>query len=248
MNGTVNERELSYPIYIDLSMCNARGALYPTAYQRIIIETIGLHLEKIGLDSPRLTKAYGVAWVLLSMSVALRRPIRVDDKLTMKTWSTHFALPVCRREIAIYDEAGETVAVGAAFSSLLDMKTHRICMDKEMLGRFALPEGEALIESDRRFTERLPFTLVEERPVRPSWIDGLGHVNNERYGEFVYDALTPAERQNIGALTRLDVWFRTELAEGETFTVERAESGSAVVVRGMIQPAQRESFIMKLTF
>ena len=91
-------------------------------------------------------------------------------------------------------------------------------------------------------------TEVERRAVRPSWIDGLGHVNNERYGEFVYDALNAEERSRLSALKRLDIWFKTELTEGESFAMERAETGEAVILRGIIQPAGRESFLMKLTF
>mgnify|MGYP001534803122 FL=1 len=50
MNPEWNEKEHAYPVYVDVSMCNAAGALYPAAYQRIAVETIGRHFEnmKIG--------------------------------------------------------------------------------------------------------------------------------------------------------------------------------------------------------
>lgn len=242
------EKAFSYPIYVDVSMCNPEGALYPAAYQRIVIETIGKHLENIALDSVRIAKQYGVAWVLHSMSLALARPIRLYDKLSIRTWHTNAAFPVFRREAIICDAQGETVAVGATFSSLLDVKTHRLCMNREILARFALADGETLLDAEKRFTERVAFAEVERRRVRPSWIDGLGHVNNERYGEFAFDALSAQERQRIGALKRLDIWFKAELREGTEFSMERGELENAVLLRGVMQPENRESFLVKLTY
>ncbi len=248
MNPGWREQDYAYPVYVDVSMCSAAGALYPAAYQRIAVETIGRHLEAIEIDTPRISAQYGVAWVLLSMSVALMRPIRIKDRLTLRTWHTRYAPPTYRREIAFYDEENTLVAVGATFSSLLDVRTHRLCMDRSILSRFDLPGGEELLHAEKRFSERADFAEVERRTVRPSWIDGLGHVNNERYGEFAYDALTAEERGSIGALKRLDVWFKTELTEGAEFAMERAETKDAVILRGVIQPEGRESFLMKLTF
>lgn len=244
----LNEKGYAYPVYVDMSMCNAAGALYPMAYQRIAVETVGRHLENIGLDTPRISEQYGVAWVLLSMSVALMRPIRIGDRLTFRTWHTNSTPPTFRREIAFYDENETLVAAGATFSALLDVKTHRLCMDRSVFAQFDLPDGTVLIPAEKRFSEHPAFAEVERRRVRPSWIDGIGHVNNERYGEFAYDALIAEDRARIGALKRLDIWFKTELTEGEEFTMERAETENGVILRGVIQPAERESFLMKLTF
>ena len=180
MNPEWNEKEHAYPVYVDVSMCNAAGALYPAAYQRIAVETIGRHLENMKIDTPRIAEQYGVAWVLLSMSIELMRPLHIQDRLTIRTWHTSCALPTFRREIAFYDAADTLVAVGATFSSLLEVKTHRLCMNRAVLARFDLPGGEELLRAEKRFSEHAAFTEVERRAVRPSWIDGLGHVNTER--------------------------------------------------------------------
>lgn len=87
MNPEWNEKEHAYPVYVDVSMCNAAGALYPAAYQRIAVETIGRHLENMKIDTPRIAEQYGVAWVLLSMSIELMRPLHIQDRLTIRTWA-----------------------------------------------------------------------------------------------------------------------------------------------------------------
>ena len=147
MNPEWNEKEHAYPVYVDVSMCNAAGALYPAAYQRIAVETIGRHLENMKIDTPRIAEQYGVAWVLLSMSIELMRPLHIQDRLTIRTWHTSCALPTFRREIAFYDAADTLVAVGATFSSLLEVKTHRLCMNRAVLARFDLPGGEELLRA-----------------------------------------------------------------------------------------------------
>lgn len=243
-----DELSFSYPVYVDVSMCSPDGAITPAGYQRMVVETIGKHLENMEIDSPRIGPVLGVVWVLLSMSIELLRPIRAGERLALKTWHSDSKPPAYRRDFAIFDAAGERVAAGATFSSLIDTNTHRLSMDKTILSRFALAEGEKLLQADKRFAERHAYALVEERLVRPSFIDGLGHVNNERYGEFVYDALTGQERAGIGMLKRMDVYFKAELREGERFMVERAEKDGAVILRGIHADDGREAFIMKLTF
>ncbi|MBE5785205.1 MAG: hypothetical protein E7330_05335 [Clostridiales bacterium] len=243
-----NELLFTYPLYVDISMCSAEGTITPTGYQRMAVETIGKHLENIEIDSPCIATRLGVVWVLLSMSIELKRPIRVGERLTMQTWHTDSKPPAYRRDFAIFDAAGERAAVGATFSSLIDVNTRRLSMDKNILAGFDLAEGEKLLHADKRFAEHHEYAAVEERFVRPSFIDGLGHVNNERYGEFVYDALTKEERSNIGSLKRMDVFFKAELTEGECFRMERAENGNAVIMRGIHATDGREAFIMKLTF
>ncbi len=243
-----NELQFAYPLYVDVSMCSSDGTITPTGYQRMVVETIGRHLENIGIDSARLVPQLGVAWVLLSMSIELKRPIRAGERLTMKTWHTDSKPPAYRRDYVIFGEDGERAATGATFSSLIDVNTHRLSMDKTILSRFDLVEGETLLSADKRFAERHEYTGVEERLVRPSFIDGLGHVNNARYGEFVYDALTKEERAGIGSLKRMDVFFKAELTEGERFRMERAEKDGAVILRGVHAADGRDAFIMKLTF
>ena len=49
--------------------------------------------------------------------------------------------------------------------------------------------------------------------------DGVGHVNNTKYGDFVYDAMSDGERTNMDRLSRLDVWFVSELREGDEFDI-----------------------------
>lgn len=241
-----SERERRYALQTDVSMYNARGAFYPAAIQRMAVRMIENHLEKLGMDAPRLVREYGVSWVLLSFSAELRQSLSPTEAYTARTWHTYAKPPIFRRDFVISDAAEQVAAVGATFSTLLDVKTRRICTDRALLSRFCLPDGEALLEADHRFSAAAAFGEVERRRVRPSWLDGVGHVNNLRYAELAYDALDEGERRRADGLRRMDVWFRTELTEGTEFSMEKAAESEALLLRGVIQPAGKPAFVVRL--
>ncbi|MBR5520216.1 MAG: hypothetical protein IKU55_05815, partial [Clostridia bacterium] len=151
------------------------------------------------------------------------------------------------RDFRIFDENGDDAVVGATFSSLLDVKKHRLCMDRALLANFRDISGEVLLEAEHRLRESFEFVPQETRKVRASWLDGLGHVNNMRYAELAYDALLPTEREKIDAFRRMDVYFLRELTEDAVFTVEKAATDDAIVLRGVIDADGKPSFLVKLT-
>lgn len=243
----INETEFSYPVPVDFDMYDGSGAFFPSAYQKMTSRVVEAHLPRVELDMPRLMEKYNVTWVLLALSVELRRPLTANDHLTAQTWHAGSRGTTYRRDIVLRDEAGEIVAVAATFSAVLDLATRRVCMDRSILAQIDLPAGETLLEASAKFRDKSVYTEVERRIARPSWQDGNGHVHNVRYGEFVYDALTETERLALKGLKRLDVWFLSELLPGQEFSVQKceAEDGS-VIVKGVLPQEEKASFAMKL--
>ena len=243
----MDERACSYDVSLGIALHNARGKCYPMALQRLAIGVVETHLARIGLDAPKLVREHGVSWVLLSFSAEQLQPLSPDRTYRAQTWHTSLKGPVFRRDFVITD--GDTpVVVGATYSTLLDVKKRRICTDRTLLAPFLALHGEELLTAEHRWRENLPFTAVETRRVRPSWIDGLGHVNNMRYAELAYDALSEAEQQKIDDFRRMDVYFIHELTANELFTVEKAEKESAIVLRGMCAGGTQPSFVVELTY
>ncbi len=247
-----DESTLRYPVPIDVAMYDASGAFFPSAYLKIITAVVQEHLAVIEMDVPRLVQKYNVSWVLLSLSVELRRPLTPGDELFVRTWDSGQRVPLYRRDLAVYsaaDPEGEPVAVAATFSTVMDLVTRHICSDRAILDSFQIPAGPKLLKASSRFASKAQFRPVENRTARPSWQDGLGHVNNVRYGEIVYDALSTAERAALKDLKRMDIWFLAELRPGQSFAVEKAlEDDGALLVRGTLLLEQKPSFVMKLTF
>ena len=246
----MDEKQFSYPLKLGIAMFNGDGALKPDAYQALYMQAVEPHLANIEMDEPRLIRDYGVAWVLVSMAVEVHRPVRPDDRLTAQTWNTTEKTRLLfRRETVVRDAAGETVFTAATFSALLDLNARRVCTDRALIAKFALPAGETLMEASDRLRIKTPeVPPVEALRVRPSWIDGVGHVNNFRYGEMAYDALSDAQRAAIGSLKRMELYFVSETHFGEELHLHRIDEADSAVVTATVAGEKRPAFTAKLIF
>ena len=246
----MEERQFRYPLELGVSMFNGLGALKPSAYQELYMQAVEPHLKNIGMDEAKLMREYDLAWVLIAMTVEPRRAIRAGDALHARTWnSTQKARLLFRREFAMYDESETPVLVGATFSTLLDLKNRRVCTDREMIARFALPAGETLLEASDRLRIKTPETPpAEVLAARPSWEDAVGHVNNFRYGELVYDTLSSGERAGMDRLSRLELYFVSETRPGDMLTLHRAAAEGETTVTVTLPEMTRPAFAARLRF
>lgn len=246
----MDERQFSYPLELGIAMFNGDGALKPDAYQALYMQAVEPHLANIEMDEPRLIRDYGVAWVLVSMAVEVVRPVRPDDRLTAQTWNTTEKRRLLfRREMEIRDEKGERVLTMVTFSTLLDLNARRVCTDRDLIAKFALPAGERLMEASDRLRIKTPDAPpVEVLRARPSWIDGVGHVNNFRYGEMAYDALSDAQRAAIGSLKRMELYFVSETHLDDEISLHRIDDADSAVVTATVADQPRPAFTAKLIF
>lgn len=246
----MDEKQYSYPLKLGISMFNADGALKPDAYQALYMQAVEPHLKNIEMDEARLIRDFGVAWVLVSMAVEIRRAVRPDDALTAQTWNTtEKSRLLFRREMVVRDAAGEIVLTIATFSTLLDLNARRVCTDRALIAQFSLPAGETMMEASDRLRIKTPEDApAETLRVRPSWIDGVGHVNNLRYGEMAYDALTDAQRAGVGALRRMELFFVSETHLGDEILLHRIDDGNTAVVTASLPGEKRPAFTAKFTF
>ena len=102
--------------------------------------------------------------------------------------------------------------------------------------------------SDRLRLKTPELDPVETLTVRPSWIDGVGHVNNCRYGEFLYDALTDAQRAQMAKLKRLELYFVNESKLGDQLALHRIDEPQGAIVTASRPGAVRPSFTGKVVF
>ncbi len=244
----MDEKLIGHPIHIDISMYNSDGNFTPSAYQRMIMSMIEEHLDILEIGEKHLMEHHGISWVLLSTSIELKRMLLPTDRLTGRTWHAGGRVPSFRRDFIFEDENGEVVAVGATISTLFENETRKLCLNKEKLSVVNLECREPVLEVlERKMKTDSEFISVEKRKVRPSMTDGVGHVNNTKYGDLVYDAMSREERGKLSKLKRLDVWFNYELREGEAVEISKAEDGESLYFTGKKDDG-KSSFDMKLSF
>ena len=244
------ELEQTYIFRTDTGTQNENRALTLSALQRIIVVVSEEHLENIGLDVPYLMREYGVSWILLSISVDIKSPIRDGERLSVRTWHTEKKGVYFRREIEICHPDGSLAAVAATFSSIFDMKTRRLSTDPEVLEKVhQLGDGEKLLEADSRIRiHPEDFPVVMTQKVMPSWIDSLGHVNNFRYGDLTLDALPEHARAKLGSLCRYEIGFTGELRLGDSVELRLKEEGNEILAAGIRSSDGKPAFLSKLVF
>ncbi|MGI6031669.1 MAG: acyl-ACP thioesterase domain-containing protein [Eubacteriales bacterium] len=225
------EREYVYRHQVEVTELNENGLLKPYAYQLIFARVADQHLSRLGLNVD-FTGQFHLAWALVSLTVEIRKPVVGTMQLLANTWFSEKKGPFFRREFEFRDEEGQVRFCGTTYSVLLDLEKRTIYRKRELPFPLDPPYSELLVEAGPNYKEQHEYQPADQRVVRPSYLDWLGHVNNCRYGEFVYDVMTPQERSQLDDLQRMELYFHSEMRLDDRFGVERAKEGDCLYVHG----------------
>ncbi len=225
------EKKFIYQVQPDMADLNENNILKPYAYQRLFSEVVDQHLMKIDLSEDNVAK-YGLAWVLVSLSFEIRKPVEGIVPLYANTWHSGRRGPYFRREFVFQNKDHQIAFQGSSFSILLDRDKRSIYRKKELPFPLIDAVEEITIQASPGNKNHPDFSKVEDRKVRNSDIDFLGHVNNCRYGEFAYDVFTGQEITNLSRLKRMDTYFHSELRLGDAFSIAKACEDHRISCRG----------------
>jgi len=241
----INIKELVCEVETDISDFNECNIVKPYAYLRYFSQAAEWDSEKKEINIGNIRK-YNLSWVLLSTSVEVLKPMDRTMKLYANTWNSQRRGAILRREFIFMNENDEVMFRGFGFSALFDLINRTIYRGKE------LPFMQTELNENFTMKERLKnvitseFFKVDERKVYNSCIDVLGHVNNCRYAEFVYDALADDERNK--QIKRMDIYFKSELRNRDNFTMLKAYDGDNIILRGYNDTKSDISFDAVLSF
>ena len=244
------ELEHVYEIDVEVSQLNENGHLKPYAYQFLIADIAGRHLNRFHINADDTSK-YGLSWALISQHVEVIRPVVGCEKLYAQTWHTAIKGPYFRRDLIFRDKNGEVVFMGVTFSILLDLEKRSVARPKVLDSLpLYLPEAnpEFLFEAKPTRKFQMEHASCDTRKVQNSYLDLLGHVNNCRYSEFAYDAFTKEEVLRLGQLKHMEIYFESELRPGDTFTIGKAYERNTMFFCGHNNDKNDTSFDIVMTF
>ncbi len=214
-----NEREHTHSFKVEFAHLDNNSYVKPHGYQHIISKAIDEHLILFDMDTGvNLEQEY--SWVLIALNVEIKKHIQGCANVHIQTWFSERKRLCFRREVEARDDAGDVIFVASVYSVLIDLKTHSVYRKAELPFKLMDANPEFLLDSKPAFKEELQYEKVCERKVYRSHIDALGHVNNCRYGEFAFDALTD-EYADMTKIKGFDIYFCSELKQDEIFTVEQ---------------------------
>ena len=245
----MNEKDFSSSMLVDTSMLNEKRDISIPGLLRFMENALEEHLLDIGMDIPTILPKYGVFWVFLAVTAETRSPILAGERLTAKTWTSGRVGLLFRRELSICHADGTPAVEAECYSALVDSATRKIVKDPAVFAHFDIPPGERLVISDSRMHPKLAdFREADRRYVYPSWLDGLGHVNNSRYGDMITDVLAADEGSQDKRLKRVEFYFVGELHRGETVTLLRSDPEAGKTEFAGLHPDGSNAFFARTYF
>jgi len=250
------ESEIIHKIQLDASYFNANFHLKPQSYQMLYCELVEKHLDLYQLTTDK-TMEQGLAWVILSLTIEIINPLKSTGTIYARTWKSGLKGPYFMRDFIFEDADGNAYFQGTSFSVLLNLETRKVCRDKK-LPYFSLESSnvhvtEGFATWKNAYGEDVPGINNLEQPyvirkVENSFIDLLGHVNNIRYGEFIYDAMDYDQIQTMGCLSRMEIYFGAELRLGDVFSITKYTADQRLYMIGKNTETAQASFHAILFF
>ncbi|WP_201757247.1 acyl-ACP thioesterase domain-containing protein [Colidextribacter sp. OB.20] len=192
-----------------------------------------LAAEDGGFSRETLIQQYGAFWMLARSWYCLSRPLRYEDRLTIRTWHRGGKGAIMYRD---YDILANGQLVGESVSAwvLADVNSRRL------MRLSAIPEltgtgGGELCKTMTLAKLRQPGDLheAERRPMRYSDSDLNGHVNNTRYADFACDAVGMESLPEDRYLAEMQIGYLAECRPGEVLTIQTSGLGDSRFVRGV---------------
>lgn len=219
---------------IDTTDVDLWGHCRPSALLGLLQEAATGAANDIGLSREGLLERCNGFWMLVRLRYTLKRPLRWEDRLTLRTWHRGGKAAMTYREYDLLVD-GEEVGRALAAWVLADNDTHKL-MRLEAVGKdYLTTTGGSLCRTETLAKLHLPEGMapVGRRRMHYSDTDINGHVNNSRYADFACDAL-PLEEVGRGKfVSSLQVNFLAECLAGETLTLETCQDGGRWFVSGM---------------
>ena len=241
------EKDCIYQLETTVSLLNQYHQLKPSSYQVLFEQILERHLADFQTNVDH-TSQHGLVWVMISMSVEILKPINQCMLLNGSTWYSGRRGPYFRRELLFKNQDGQVMFKGSTHSVLFDLQKRTVFRLKEV--PFTMPDAYELfmVEASPNFKTEINFEPIAKRVVHHSFIDCLGHVNNCRYGEFAYDSFTDKEIEHLKDLKRMDIYFRSELRDGDIFTMEKYYDKDHIFFQGYNNTKDDVSFNIVIKF
>lgn len=212
---------------------DGRGICKPSALLNHLQNAATLAAEEGGFDRELMMERYGAFWMLARSWFRLDRPLRFEDRLSVRTWHRGGKSAVMYRDYDILAN-GEPVGESVSAWVMAEMATRRIVKlsgVKELEGT----DGGELCKTKQLSRLRVPadMSLAERRPMRYSESDINGHINNTRYADFACDVLDMAALEESSFLSAMEIGYLAECRPGEVLDLFAGERDGLYYVRGV---------------
>lgn len=219
----------------------------------VLQESAARNAEDFGWGASTMDRE-NAAWVILRMSVRMKRRPEIGETILVETWSRGYKRLYFFRDFLIYSMDKELIGKATSMWIAIDKTSRRPLRpqrfdkisEKASIDRTALFEQPIMLEPLSKL-----FSADDERMNRIvkhadySEIDRNLHVNNTRYVAWSMDAANYNELMNCDILSA-DINYICEIKHKEKVDVFFVTEGSEVRVDGVISQTGKLAFSCKL--
>lgn len=204
---------------ITFSDINENNELSNKGILRMMQEIAGLHSSSLGYglnDAPNT----GYAWLLLNWKLKVFSRPKWETTLTINTWSKSMNPLFAYRDIEIFDDKNNLVAVGSSKWILFDINKQSLCKIPSEV-KEAFPNVDKSV-FEEKFVEKLKkpedSNFIYEYTIQRRDIDTNHHVNNLNYLDYAYEALPEDIFSNIN-FSNVEIMYKHEAKLGDKISV-----------------------------
>lgn len=219
--------------------------LTPSALMGYMQEVATKHAERLQLGY-RPSYDAGYIWVLRSAKFELDRLPILGEQLEVETWPAGIEGLKAKRRFT-FRSGGEIIGQGYNDWLMLDLKRNRPIVSDYFLEKVKdLPVSKSDPFKLKRISIPESLKVVHLRPVYNTDLDQNLHVNNVRYVDMAYDALSP-EWLKQSFIVGLQIEYLREAKLEDTLEIRLGQSSSDIYVDGLSREQPVFRCLMKCT-
>ena len=197
------------------------------------LESVGnLHSELAGFGMSDINRTR-LTWVILTWKVKVLRRPKINDEITVRTWSTSLDRYFAYRDFEIRDQYGDLVCRATSVWSMINSDTGKLFkMSDGMNDRYTKEDKHVFEGDNKRIKISVPknFLSSGEFKITRNLIDMNKHLHNIYYYDIAKEAI-PEENALNNEFDEFEIHYKKEVKLGEIVNYNYAvEDGYNYVV------------------
>lgn len=180
--------------YVGLSDTNTKQELTETSLLRFLEDIAGMHSEKVGYGASSIDKTKRT-WILLSWKVRMFKRPKMNETVTVETWSRLIEKFYAYRDFKVYDSNKNLVAIATSKWIYIDIENGRIVKVTDEVARCYESENVSVFD-EKEFADDIKLKEPESEIINEidfkitrNLFDINNHVHNIYYMDIAKEAL-----------------------------------------------------------
>lgn len=216
---------------IDSRTVDLTGCARPSAILGFLQEAATAAALKLHASTPEMWKKYHCIWMVARTWYRLDRPLRWNERFTVRTWHRGAKGASTYRDYDLYRD-GRPIGEAVSLWVMADPDTGKL-FHMSRLEEFRDTDGGELCKTRALHKLRLPpLPRQEGRSMGYSDTDINGHVNNSRYADFACDALHLERLLPGHFIEEMQIGYVDQCRAGECLQIHTGEADGVLFAQG----------------